>query len=255
MHGNRVQIRDAKVEASIVTGRRDSWPMAYPSAISRRSPRRSSAGTTGQCVVAPCSGAEGSGGRRLRRDIVYLRGASDPRGRVLPLRQIRISSTIAPKCAPPMKRRSHAARRTGRISSRPENESEIPTKERACTEFCAQPGGGGRAPIVIMCMGLDSAKEKCDAYESLFLARGIDHAQLDGPGRAKRIRARIRGDYEIVVKSVVDWVEARSDPMRSAWFVGSSLGGYYAPRAALEKRVKACIALSGRMTGPRSGPR
>ena len=46
---------------------------------------------------------------------------------------------------------------------------------------------------------------------------------------------------------MLDWVESRSDldPVRIGLW-GVSLGGYYAPRAAaFDKRVKACISLSG----------
>ena len=46
---------------------------------------------------------------------------------------------------------------------------------------------------------------------------------------------------------MIDWLETRSDidPRRlGIW--GVSLGGYYAPRAAaFERRIKACVALSG----------
>ena len=49
------------------------------------------------------------------------------------------------------------------------------------------------------------------------------------------------------MRAVVDYVETRADldaARIGLW--GVSLGGYYAPRAAaFEKRVKACIALSG----------
>lgn len=111
-----------------------------------------------------------------------------------------------------------------------------------------KPQGVARAPIVVMCMGLDSAKEEMDAYESTFLARGMATLAFDGPGQGEgEYDFAIRGDYEVPVKSVFDWVETRTD-VDSAhiglW--GVSLGGYYAPRAAaFEKRVKACIALSG----------
>src|SRR6185312_14553306 len=57
----------------------------------------------------------------------------------------------------------------------------------------------------------------------------------------------IRGDYEVPVKAVLDFVASRRDLDSSRigmW--GVSLGGYYAPRAAaFEKRIKACIALGG----------
>jgi dipeptidyl aminopeptidase/acylaminoacyl peptidase len=111
-----------------------------------------------------------------------------------------------------------------------------------------KPRGSNRPPIVVMCMGLDSAKEEMDAYESGFLARGMATLAFDGPGQGEaEYELRIRGDYEVPVKSVVDWVTQRSDidsDRIGLW--GVSLGGYYAPRAAaFEKRVKACISLSG----------
>ncbi len=110
------------------------------------------------------------------------------------------------------------------------------------------PAGAARPPIVVMCMGLDSAKEEMDSYESLFLARGLATLSFDGPGQGEaEYHMAIRGDYEVAVKAVVDWVEQREevDAQRIGLW-GVSLGGYYAPRAAaFERRVKACIALSG----------
>lgn len=109
-------------------------------------------------------------------------------------------------------------------------------------------GGSGRVPVVVMCMGLDSAKEEMDSNENVFLARGMATLTFDGPGQGEaEYDIPIRGDYEAAVRSVVDWVETRADldaGRIGLW--GVSLGGYYAPRAAaFEKRVTACIALSG----------
>lgn len=111
-----------------------------------------------------------------------------------------------------------------------------------------KPSGARKPPIVVMCMGLDSAKEEMDAYESIFLARGMATLAFDGPGQGEgEYELPIRGDYEAVVKCVVDWMGTRQDvDARRVGLWGVSLGGYYAPRAAaFEKRVKACIALSG----------
>src|SRR5712692_5180330 len=81
-----------------------------------------------------------------------------------------------------------------------------------------QPSNTGiaRPPVVVMCMGLDSAKAEMD-------------------------------DYEKPVKAVVDFIETRGDlDISRTGIWGVSLGGYYAPRAAcFEKRIKACVALSG----------
>ncbi|MGZ5141846.1 MAG: alpha/beta hydrolase family protein, partial [Burkholderiales bacterium] len=125
---------------------------------------------------------------------------------------------------------------------------EIPYEGKLLYGILRTPGGASGAPLVIMCMGLDSAKEEMDAYESVFLARGMATLSFDGPGQGEaEYEFRIRGDYEVAVKSVIEWVETRSEidfDRIGLW--GVSLGGYYAPRAAaFEKRVKACIALSG----------
>ena len=108
--------------------------------------------------------------------------------------------------------------------------------------------GRYRPPVVIMCMGLDSAKEEMEAYEVAFLARGMATLAFDGPGQGEgEYDWPLRGDYEAVVKAVADCVETRNDldaARIGLW--GVSLGGYFASRAAaFEKRVKACIALSG----------
>ncbi len=101
---------------------------------------------------------------------------------------------------------------------------------------------------MLMACGLDSCKEETAAYEEPFLARGIAILVFDGPGQGEaEYDFPIRGNYETAVQAVCDFVEARSDldaGRIGMW--GVSLGGYYAPRAcAFEKRLKACIALSG----------
>jgi 2,6-dihydroxypseudooxynicotine hydrolase len=125
---------------------------------------------------------------------------------------------------------------------------EIPYEGTRLYGVLRKPRGIARPPIVVMCMGLDSAKEEMDAYESIFLSRGMATLAFDGPGQGEaEYELPIRGDYEAPVRSVVDWVERRTDvDANRIGLWGVSLGGYYAPRAAaFEKRVKACISLSG----------
>src|SRR5688572_30579322 len=96
-----------------------------------------------------------------------------------------------------------------------------------------RPPRAERPPVVIMCMGLDSAKEEMDAYERSFLDRGMATLAFDGPGQGEaEYEFAIRGDYEAAVTAVIDWTERRADLDSSRiglW--GVSLGGYYAPRA------------------------
>ena len=124
----------------------------------------------------------------------------------------------------------------------------IPYEGKALYGILRKPKGGAKPPLLIMAVGLDSAKEETDAYEQPYLARGIATLVFDGPGQGEgEYDFSIRGDYEAAVKAVVDHVMTRDDidTARIALW-GVSLGGYYAPRAAaFEKRLKACISLGG----------
>jgi 2,6-dihydroxypseudooxynicotine hydrolase len=105
-----------------------------------------------------------------------------------------------------------------------------------------------RSPVLIMAPGLDSTKEELHAYEKPFLARGMAILAIDGPGQGEaEYEIPICGDYERAARAVCDWIEERPDldaAKIAMW--GVSLGGYYAPRAtAYEKRIKACIGISG----------
>lgn len=124
----------------------------------------------------------------------------------------------------------------------------IPFEGKQLYGILRKPAGIAKPPIMIMVCGLDSAKEETEAYEAPFLARGIAILVFDGPGQGEaEYDWPIRGNYETAVKAVCDFIATRNDVDTSRiglW--GVSLGGYYAPRAAaFEKRVKACIALSG----------
>jgi dipeptidyl aminopeptidase/acylaminoacyl peptidase len=125
---------------------------------------------------------------------------------------------------------------------------QIPYEGKHLFGILRKPAGVARPPVVVMAMGLDSAKEETDAYEQPLLARGMATLAFDGPGQGEgQYDFAIRGDYEAPVRAVVDYVETRRDLEAARigmW--GVSLGGYYAPRtAAFETRIKACMALGG----------
>ena len=106
----------------------------------------------------------------------------------------------------------------------------------------------GKAPLVLMCNGLDSTKEELDSFQLTFLRRGMATLAVDGPGQGEaEYDFAIRADYEAVIKVLIDWALTRSeiDANRvGVW--GLSLGGYYAPRAAaFETRLKASVAICG----------
>jgi len=124
----------------------------------------------------------------------------------------------------------------------------IPYEGKHLAGNLRKPAGAVKSPVVVMCMGLDSTKEEMDSNESVFLARGMATLAFDGPGQGEgEYDFAIRGDYEAVVGSVIDFVATRGDlDAARVGLWGVSLGGYYAPRAAaFDKRIKACIALSG----------
>ena len=124
----------------------------------------------------------------------------------------------------------------------------IPYQGKNLAAVLRKPASIARPPVVVMVMGLDSAKEEMLAYQETFLVRGMATLTFDGPGQGEaEYDFPIRGDYEVAVKDVIDWLETRRDVDAGRiglW--GVSLGGYYAPRAAaFEKRITACIALAG----------
>jgi len=99
-----------------------------------------------------------------------------------------------------------------------------------------------------MTLGLDSAKEEMETNEIIFLERGMATLAFDGPGQGEsEYEQPICPEYELPVKSVLDWLEKRDDvDSDSVGIWGVSLGGYYAPRAAaFDERIKACISLTG----------
>ncbi|HET7850424.1 MAG TPA: prolyl oligopeptidase family serine peptidase [Pseudolabrys sp.] len=124
----------------------------------------------------------------------------------------------------------------------------IPYQGKNLAGILRKPAGADKPPVMVMAVGLDSTKEETEAYERPFLDRGIATLVFEGPGQGEaQYDFGIRGDYEVPVGAVIDYIETRRDldtARIGMW--GVSLGGYYAPRAAAhDKRVKACIALGG----------
>ncbi len=125
---------------------------------------------------------------------------------------------------------------------------EIPFEGKFLAANLRLPVEPGPAPLVIMIPGLEATKEEIFGYEPGFLTRGMATLAIDGPGQGEaEYDFPIRPDYETVAAAVIDWAETRGeiDKDRIGIF-GVSMGGHYAPRAAaMEKRIKACVAISG----------
>jgi 2,6-dihydroxypseudooxynicotine hydrolase len=124
----------------------------------------------------------------------------------------------------------------------------IPYEGRLLYGNLRKPRGAAKPPVVVMCMGLDSAKEEMDDYENRFLRRGVATLAFDGPGQGEaEYDFAICPEYEKPVTAVIDFIETRPDlDAARVGIWGVSFGGYYAPRAAaFDKRIKACVSLSG----------
>ncbi|HYC45544.1 MAG TPA: alpha/beta fold hydrolase [Burkholderiales bacterium] len=128
---------------------------------------------------------------------------------------------------------------------------EIPYEGRTLYGILRKPNRPhtpGKAPVIVMCVGLDSTKEELDVYENIFLDRGMATLAFDGPGQGEaEYDLPIRGDYEAPVHAVNDYVGTRGDlDADRIGIMGVSLGGYYSARAAaFDKRIKACLSFSG----------
>jgi 2,6-dihydroxypseudooxynicotine hydrolase len=110
--------------------------------------------------------------------------------------------------------------------------------------------GVDRAPCVILVRGVDACKEiELHILSNALLEQGVFTLAVDLPGQGD---TRFRGmkmtpDFEKPVGAAVDYLLGRNDvdaDRIGIW--GMSFGGFIAPRAAaLEKRIKACVSLSG----------
>jgi FrsA-like alpha/beta hydrolase family protein len=105
-----------------------------------------------------------------------------------------------------------------------------------------------KQPVIISFGGLDSFKEELlYMVGNGMLARGISCLLVDGPGQGGTLRREgiaSRFDYEVPVGRCIDYLETRDDVDLSRIAVsGTSLGGYYAARAASkEHRLAAAIS-------------
>jgi dienelactone hydrolase len=125
---------------------------------------------------------------------------------------------------------------------------EFPFEGRYLPGYLRRPRGVERPRVAVILPGLDAAKEELHAWSDAFLRRGLATVALDGPGQGESaFWLPIRPDWGKVLGAVIDVLERRGDvDGRRVGVVGQSLGALYAPRAAaLEPRIKACVANCG----------
>ena len=143
-----------------------------------------------------------------------------------------------------------AFKKAGRYFAPPVEAVRVPYEEaRMYGYFIPSPfAPPRRQPVLISFGGLDSFKEELYFMVGrAALERGISCLHMDGPGQGATLRRqgiRTRFDYEVPVAACIDYLETRGDvDLDRVAVSGTSLGGYYAARAAsFEHRLAACIS-------------
>lgn len=125
---------------------------------------------------------------------------------------------------------------------------EIPFEGASFPALFIPGAGAGPRPTMVFCNGLDSVKEMIAlSIRETFAQRGISVLAVDQPGVGEALR--LQGltaihDTERWAGAAIDILERRSDvDKKRIGMMGWSLGGYFAPRAAIyEKRFRLCAA-------------
>lgn len=124
---------------------------------------------------------------------------------------------------------------------------EIPYEGTTLPGYLVPPlRADGPGPAVAVIGGIDAFAEEMYLKIGRALGeRGYRVLLFDGPGQgeARRRGVHARHDSEVPVAAAVDFLQRRDgvDPDRIG-LIGSSLGGYYATRAAaFEHRLRACV--------------
>ena len=124
---------------------------------------------------------------------------------------------------------------------------DIPFEGVKLPAYLRKPSGVSRPPLAIFCPGGDSTKEELYDLGQHVIERGVAFLAFDGPGQGLvSTKLKMRADYEVVIRAVVDRVVARDDLDTSRLAVGGiSYGGLFACRAAaFDERVKAAVSVS-----------
>ncbi|KAI0446924.1 Alpha/Beta hydrolase protein [Xylaria telfairii] len=115
----------------------------------------------------------------------------------------------------------------------------------------------GKIPVLLNTGGADSVQEELYyIHPQGGHARGYAVLTFEGPGQGIVLREHglhMRPDWEVVTARVLDWLEDYAATLKQEVgleldlnriaVAGASMGGYYALRAAKDKRIKACVAI------------
>lgn len=123
----------------------------------------------------------------------------------------------------------------------------VPFEGTSLPGYLRKPPGVERPPLVVLVPGADSTKEELFNLTEHILARGIATFAFDGPGHgAVSFELKLRPDYEVPIRAVVDHLHERPDLDRTRLALGGiSYGGMFACRgAAFDERVRAMFSMS-----------
>lgn len=126
----------------------------------------------------------------------------------------------------------------------PAERVEIPFRSSYLPGYLRVAGNGRGGRVVIFTGGLDSTKEDNHFFENLCLQRGVSTLSLDGPGQGETWdRWKMGEGFEEAISAAVDYLQGRPEVDRARiGYIGRSMGGYYAPKAAAkDHRLKACV--------------
>ncbi len=125
---------------------------------------------------------------------------------------------------------------------------EISFEATTIPGYLRLPAGPGPHPCAVLIGGLESTKEESYLFEALCHRRGLATFAFDGPGQGEMFfDVKLSADFDRYTSAVLDTVSARPEVDDDRIGVlGRSLGGYYAMQsAAMDKRLKVCVAWGG----------
>jgi dienelactone hydrolase len=138
-------------------------------------------------------------------------------------------------------------RRAAPLTEPPMEPVEVPFEGTVLPGYLRRPPGVERPPLAILVPGADSTKEELFDLTGHILGRGIATFAFDGPGHgAVSLELKLRPDYEVPLRAVVDHLYGRPDlDARRLALGGISYGGMFACRgAAFDERVRAVFSMS-----------
>lgn len=130
----------------------------------------------------------------------------------------------------------------------PAERIEVDFEGTVIAGYLRLPRGSGPHPCVVLIGGLESTKEESYLFEGLCHRRGLATFAFDGPGQGEMFfDVKLTADFHRYTTAVVDAMADRVEvDAERIGILGRSLGGYYAMQsAAIDKRLKACVAWGG----------